>query len=80
LEQLFVYPFGLVRLWIISRGKKPFKQLVKENSFEEVATHGGLFFLDLIAGCGALGLSLMLLYLIGSLAWQGLKRVIEYTV
>lgn len=73
---ILLYPFGLLRLWIVGKPKKSFIKIIQEKSFLEIGQQGSVFMLDLVAAAGALGLTVMLVLAIGATIWSIIKALI----
>lgn len=71
----FLYPFGLLRLWIVGKCKKSFKKIIDENSFWDIALQGRIFMLDVVAGVGALGLTAMVIFSVGLTIYTAIKGI-----
>lgn len=72
---VILYPLGLIRLWIKGSFRSSFLQLIRRHSFKQIAMHGRACILDIIAGAGAIVLTVILFINIGLFAWVGLKQL-----
>jgi hypothetical protein len=72
---LFFYPLGIVILWLKHRGRKSFKEIIKEHEAYELKVRSVSFLLKIVAGAGALFMFLVVVYMLGSLLWKGLSKL-----
>jgi hypothetical protein len=72
---LILYPLGMLVLWIKNKRKKSVKEIYNEYEYYEVRGEGVVLLLNLIAGTGAITLSIFVLCLIGFYCWRAIQSL-----
>lgn len=62
---IFLYPIGLLVLWIKNKRQKSFREIVQSYEYYEIRGEGVVLILNLVAGTGFIGIVCILIVVMG---------------
>lgn len=62
---IFLYPIGLLVLWIKNKRQKSFREIVQSHEYYEIRGEGVVLILNLVAGIGFIGIVCILIVVMG---------------
>lgn len=70
---VFLYPLGLVVMWLEHKRSKTFSVIIKEYEYHEIRGKGLVLILNLIAGIGFVSIVVILIFFISAMVANSLQ-------
>jgi len=74
---IFLYPIGLLVLWIKNNGQKSFREIIQSHEYYEIRGEGVVLILNLFAGIGFIAIVGMLVFVIGRIISDVYKALVN---